>query len=88
MDESQLEVTKEQVKWKLFATSDEAKAFRAAQTDKMWSDVGHSPRGYYVGYCRAGELAVQSVNEAGGYYKLNVPLTAGYMLGNSWATTH
>ena len=88
MDESQLEVAREQVTWKMFAAEEDAKAFKASQTDKIWSDVGHTDKGYYVGYCRAGELAVEAVNEAGKYYKLNVDLTAGYMLGNSWATCH
>jgi hypothetical protein len=76
------------VKWKIFADEDQAKTFKNEQTDKLWSDVGHSEKGYYVGYCRAGELAVEAVKEAGEYYKLNVELTAGYMLGNSWATCH
>lgn len=87
-DEGQGEVRKEAVKWKMFQEEADAKAFRASQTDKLWSDVGHSPKGFYVGYCRAGELAVESVSEAGKYYNLNVDLTAGYMLGNSWASCH
>lgn len=87
-DEAQLEVSKGMVTWKLFKTEQAAKEFKASQTDKVWSDVGHSEKGYYVGYCRAGELAVQSVTEAGEYYKLNVELTAGYMLGVNWATCH
>ena len=87
-DESQLEVQRQQMSWKMFQTEEEAKEFKKVQKDKMWSDVGHSEKGYYVGYCRAGELAVESVNEAGEYYKLNVPLTAGYMVGTNWATCH
>ena len=85
-DEAQLEVTKGQVKWKMFPTEEEAKAFK--RENPTWSDVGHSAKGYYVGYCRAGELAIESVKEAGEYYKLNVELTAGYMLGTNWATCH
>ena len=76
------------VTWKIFKTEEEAKAFKSAQTDKVWSDIGHSAKGYYVGYCRAGELATEAVRESGQYYKLNVELTAGYMLGTNWATTH
>jgi DNA polymerase I-like protein with 3'-5' exonuclease and polymerase domains len=87
-DESQLEVTRNQVTWKMFKTEEEAKTFKKTQINKTWSDVGHTEKGYYVGYCRAGELAVESVKEAGEYYKLNVELTAGYMLGNTWATCH
>jgi hypothetical protein len=85
-DEAQLEVSKKMVKWKLFATEDEAKAFK--KLHPTWSDVGHSEKGYYVGWCKAGELAIESVREAGQYYKLNVELTAGYMLGTNWATCH
>ena len=76
------------VTWKIFKTEEEAKVFKSLQTDKVWSDIGHSAKGYYVGYCRAGELATEAVREAGQYYKLNVELTAGYMLGTDWATTH
>lgn len=87
-DEAQGEVRKHMVTWKMFTEEADAKAFRRSQQDKLWSDVGHVEKGYYIGYCRAGELAVEAVNEAGQYYKLNVELTAGYMLGNSWATCH
>ncbi len=76
------------VTWRIFPTEEEAKAFKSLQTDKVWSDIGHSAKGYYVGYCRAGELATEAVREAGQYYKLNVELTAGYMLGTNWATCH
>lgn len=66
----------------------QAKEFRALQTDKTWSDVMHTDKMYYVAYNRAGELATQAVKKAGEYYKLNVELTAGYMIGTSWATCH
>lgn len=85
-DEAQLEVSKSLVKWKMFKSEDEAKEFK--KSNPSWSDIGHSPKGYYVGWCRAGELAVEAVTEAGKYYKLNVELTAGYMLGVNWATCH
>lgn len=65
-----------------------AEAFKASQTDKVWSDIGHTDKMFFVAYCRAGELAVKAVNESGKYYKLNVELTAGYMLGTDWASTH
>jgi DNA polymerase I-like protein with 3'-5' exonuclease and polymerase domains len=87
-DESQLEVHRSLVSWKLFETEEEAKIFKKSQNDKVWSDVGHSAKGFYTGYCRPGELAVESVREAGEYYKLNVELTAGYMLGTTWASCH
>lgn len=65
-----------------------AKAFKAAQTDKVWSDIGHTDKMFYVAYNRAGELATIAVNESGKYYNLNVELTAGYMIGTNWATCH
>jgi len=85
-DEAQLEVDKRLVKWKLFKTEEEAKAFKKENPD--WSDVGHSSKGWYVGYCQAGVLAVEAVREAGEYYNLNIELTAGYMLGIHWASCH
>lgn len=88
MDEAQLELSKSMVKWKMFDTEDEAKAFKRTEEGSKWSDVGHSDKGWYVGYCRAGELAVEAVKEAGEYYKLNVELTAGYILGRNWKECH
>ena len=91
VDESQCEVSKKLVKFKTFPDKESAAKFKEqveAETGKRWSDVGHYGDKYYVGYCRAGELAVESVLAAGKYYRLNVDLTAGYMLGNSWKTCH
>jgi hypothetical protein len=64
------------------------KAFKDAQTDKVWSDIGHTEKCFYVAYNRAGELATKAVTDAGKYYKLKVELTAGYMIGTNWATCH
>lgn len=90
-DESQLEVHKGLVKWRVGKSKEEMieiKAQLEAETGLQWSDVGHIGDKWYVGYCRAGELAVESVLEAGRYYGLNVDLTAGYMLGKDWASCH
>ena len=57
-------------------------------TGRIYSDIGHMDSLFYCGYTRAGELAVESVLEAGRYYKLNIDLTAGYMMGSDWASTH
>ena len=68
-----------------------AKAFKQAQLDdhgKVWSDIGHTDKMFYVAYNRAGELATIAVNESGKYYNLNVELTAGYMIGTNWSTCH
>ena len=87
-DEAQLEVRKELVKFKTFATQEEAEAFKKTQTE-VWSDIKESPKGgVYVAYCRPGELAAQAVKEAGEYYNLNVDLTAGYMIHKNWAGCH
>lgn len=87
-DEAQLEVRKELVKFKTFATQEEAETFKQAQTE-VWSDIKESPKGgVYVAYCRPGELAAQAVKEAGEYYNLNVDLTAGYMVHKNWAGCH
>ncbi len=95
-DEAQSEITKKSVTFKMFpiidgdkkAAEEATKAFKAAQTDKVWSDIGHTDKCFYVAYNRAGELATMAVKEAGKYYKLNVELTAGYMIGTNWATCH
>lgn len=61
--------------------------FKATQ-EGVWSDVQHTDKGWFVAYCRQGELiskAVQKVNED---YNLNVPLDAGYVLGKSWKDCH
>lgn len=87
-DEAQLEVSKELVKFKMFQSSEEAQDFKNSQ-EIIWSDIKESPKGgYFVAYCRAGELAAMSVKEAGEYYKLNVELTAGYILGRNWKDCH
>ena len=62
------------------------KAFK--KENPQWSDIGHTNKMYFVAYCRAGALAAEAVREAGEYYKLNVPLSAGYVVGTSWATCH
>jgi DNA polymerase I-like protein with 3'-5' exonuclease and polymerase domains len=35
-----------------------------------------------------GELAVQSIQDAGEHFKLRCPLTGEYKLGKTWADTH
>lgn len=87
-DEAQLEVSKALVQFKMFATKEEAQAFKDGQ-DKVWSDIKDSPKGgVFVAYSRPGELATEAVKEAGEYYKLNVELTAGYVVGKNWAMCH
>lgn len=97
-DEAQCEVKMSLVAFKTFKFGDDPDAAKAAaaaykaqqeaETGKRWSDVMKGPKGYFVGYCRAGEMATEAVREAGVYYKLNVELSAGYCLGRNWAETH
>ena len=85
-DESNLEVHKSLIKWKTFEKEEDAKAFK--KENPTWSEIGHSDKGFYLGYCKAGELASLAVKQSGEYYKLNVTLSADYMLGRNWAETH
>jgi DNA polymerase I-like protein with 3'-5' exonuclease and polymerase domains len=86
-DEAQLEICRDQVKWKKFDSEEECKAFKDP-SGKVWSDPVHNDKGWFRGYVRAGELATIAVREAGKFYKLNVELSAGYMLGTDWASCH
>lgn len=85
-DEAQFEVHKSLIKWKLFKTEEEAKEFR--KVNPTWSEIGHNGKGYYLGYCLAGELIQKAVKETSKYYKLNVTLSADYILGRNWAECH
>lgn len=91
-DESQIEVSKSLVKFKRFDTKEEANTFREEQKSKhnlIWSEAHESPKGgYFVAYSRVGELVVEAVNETTDFYKLNVPLSADYVVGRSWADCH
>lgn len=86
-DEAQLEVRKNLITWKKFEDEKACKAFKS-EDGKVWSDPFHNDKGWFRGYCRAGELATIAVREAGKFYKLNVELSAGYMLGTNWGTCH
>lgn len=86
-DEAQLEICRSMVTWKKFESEEACKAFES-NDGKVWSDPVHNDKGWFRGYCRAGELATIAVREAGMFYKLNVELSAGYMLGTNWASCH
>lgn len=90
-DEAQSEVDKGSVTFKMFATEDEAAAYkeRRLSVGEVWSDIKPSPKGgYYVAYCKAGQLAVEAVQESGQDYGMVVSLTAGYMVGLDWKMCH
>lgn len=86
MDECQLEVHRSLVKWKMFKEEAEAKAFK--KENAGWSEIGHSDKGYYIGKSIASDLVTQAVDEAGKFYKLNVPLGADYIYGRNWGQCH
>ena len=91
-DESQIEVTKDLVKFKRFSTKEECQEFRKVErehTGMIWSEEHESPKGgWFVAYSKPGELVVKAVEETTAYYKLKVPLSADYILGKSWADCH
>lgn len=91
-DECQIEVTKGLVKFKRFSTKEECDSFRDEQRKEhslIWSEAHESPKGgWFVGYSLPGQLVVEAVAETSELYELNVPLSADYVLGASWADTH
>lgn len=90
-DEQQTEDLKENVKFKVFDTKEEANSWKdkvEKSSGKLLSDVGHKGDKYFVAYCRSGELAALSCKYASEYYNLNVELSGGYMIGQNWADCH
>lgn len=90
-DESQLEQKREGFKFKMFATEEEASVWKEEQeanSERIYSDIGHNQKGYYVAWCLGGELASKAARQASEYYGLNVDLTAGYMVGQNWGDCH
>lgn len=71
------------------AKANEWKHNKEQETGQIWANVHESPKGgWYTAYSRAGELASLAVIKAGEHYNLNVQLTAGYDVGDSWASCH
>jgi hypothetical protein len=71
----------------------QAQAYKDEQAilGEVWSDISHTDKGFYIAHCRAGELAVESVTEAGQFYsteEVPVDLTAGYIVHKNWAGCH
>jgi hypothetical protein len=85
-DEAQLEMHKSLVKWKMFKTEEEAREFK--NDNPGWSEIGHSAKGYFIGWCEAGRAIQEAVVETSRYYKLNVTLAADYILGLNWRDCH
>lgn len=59
-----------------------------SEQEKVWGDVQHSDKGWYVGYCRQGELIAKAVEYVNRDFNLNVPLDAGYVIGKDWDACH
>jgi hypothetical protein len=87
-DEAQVELHKSLVKWKLFKTEDEAKEFKKVDEAKVWSAIGHSDKGWYVGKSIVADLAVEAANETSTMYELNVPLGIEFIFGRNWGECH
>ncbi len=76
---------------------DLAQTFKNEQLEaegKVWSDISHYDKGeggVFVAYSRAGVMAVEAVSESGQFYSTElvpVDLTAGYIIGQTWASCH
>lgn len=85
-DEQQLEVHKSLIKWKVFETESEAAEFK--KNNAGWSEIGHSDKGYYIGWCVVGSMITESVLECSRHFKLNIDLGAEYILGRNWGDCH
>lgn len=81
-DEKGKEVDSDEV----VAYKKEIAAFKAE--NPHWSEIGHTDKALYIGYCEAGRLIQEAVAETSAYYKLNVNLSADYILGRTWAECH
>lgn len=90
-DESQLEATKDLVKFKVFKTEEEAIEYKKdfeSKHNKILSDIGHINDKYYIAYSHIGEMCIEVVRKSGEYYNLPIPLTAGYTVGKNWKQCH
>lgn len=56
--------------------------------DEAQAEVPDSRINFTEGTCKAGENGVLSIQKAGEYYGLKVPLDAEYKVGMTWAETH
>ena len=101
MDEAEYELTLDLVEMKLFPVTEweykDGKPFSSMVLKQVenfcaanpnWSTPHQIGAGYELFYSIVGDLALQAVAQAGQYYALNVPLTAEYMVGKSWAEVH
>lgn len=86
-DEIQVEVSKSLVKWKAFATKEDAVQFRNESTYAL-SEVVEKDGRFYIGYSIVGQFISDAAKETSDYYKMNVELKMDYAIGRNWAETH
>lgn len=84
-DEEAFEVPKKHVKWKRVLDEEEGKRL---QLETYHSKPVKINNKWFTGYCKIGELGIQSIERAGKFFKFKVPLTGEYMIGRNWAETH
>lgn len=89
-DECQLEESKKNFEFKVFDSKDEAEQYRKSViSEKVWGEPIEGKGGKWVlAYSRASELISKAVDMTTKHYKLNVPLSAGYIVGRNWADCH
>jgi DNA polymerase family A len=93
-DEGQFEISKSLVKWKKFATEEDAKAFQKEQKalGVYWSEPVHSEDSHntcvYIAYSDATQIVWDSVNKVSKDLKLNVPLAIEFVYGKNWRDCH
>ncbi len=88
LDEAQLEESKKNFTFKVFDTKEEAEEY-SSNDSKMWSEpiIGKGGK-YVIGWSRASELISEAVDMTTECFKLNVPLSADYIIGRSWKDCH
>lgn len=85
-DEGQFQVPKKEVEFKVFSSLDEAVAY---DDGLLWSKPRKVSENKVVRYYHPiGEIALQSLLEAGKFYKMSLDITGEYMVGRNWAETH
>lgn len=85
-DEAQSEITKSLVKWKKFATKEDAKAFQAENT--LWAGPIENEKGFFMGTSVADEILQEAIEQTNKYYKLKVPLAVEPQYGRNWKECH
>lgn len=87
-DESQGEQPKKAFSFKVFETKESAEEYRK-NSDKVWSEpIEGNNEKYVLAYSRACELISKAVDHTSEHYRLNVPLSAGYIVGRNWRDCH